>query len=389
MRFVSYAQNFEDVLLWRALHHIESGFYIDVGAQSPVVDSVSQGFYEKGWRGCHVEPTERYASELRQQRPDEPVFQVALGASDGTIELYEIADTGLSTTMAAIAEKHAGDGRHPVRHVVPQQTLDKLFEDLGRTEVHWMKIDVEGAEAIVLQGWRESVVRPWILVIEATRPGTPISVQHEWEQLVLDKGYARVYFDGLNSFFVSNERPELAAAFQVPVNIFDDFELSGLASSPFSHGVVRQLTESRQYSHNLEANRLALLSSASWRITAPLRAVWSGIKHLHQVASGPVATVTDTGAKLLRTPLVWCMQTVLRYPRLAAVARQCLSKVPTMEQKLAGVALREGMVSPAHPAPAVADEATGVPDEALTGWARRIHCRMQALEKTSESRRLS
>ena len=27
--FISYAQNFEDVMLWRALKHVEKGFYID------------------------------------------------------------------------------------------------------------------------------------------------------------------------------------------------------------------------------------------------------------------------------------------------------------------------------------------------------------------------
>ena len=32
MSFISYAQNFEDVMLWRALKHISEGFYIDIGA---------------------------------------------------------------------------------------------------------------------------------------------------------------------------------------------------------------------------------------------------------------------------------------------------------------------------------------------------------------------
>ena len=55
MTFISYAQNFEDVMLWRALKHINNGFYIDIGANDPVVDSVSLAFYENGWRGVHVE----------------------------------------------------------------------------------------------------------------------------------------------------------------------------------------------------------------------------------------------------------------------------------------------------------------------------------------------
>ena len=36
--FESSAQNFEDVMLYRALGDVETGFYIDVGAQDPIID---------------------------------------------------------------------------------------------------------------------------------------------------------------------------------------------------------------------------------------------------------------------------------------------------------------------------------------------------------------
>lgn len=61
MTLTSYAQNFEDVILWRVLRHVERGTYIDLGAQDPVADSVSLAFYENGWRGLHVEPVSFYA----------------------------------------------------------------------------------------------------------------------------------------------------------------------------------------------------------------------------------------------------------------------------------------------------------------------------------------
>jgi hypothetical protein len=44
LTFVSYAQNFEDVLLWRALRQVRNGFYIDVGAAHPDIDSVTRAF---------------------------------------------------------------------------------------------------------------------------------------------------------------------------------------------------------------------------------------------------------------------------------------------------------------------------------------------------------
>ena len=51
MTFISHAQNFEDVRLWRAFSDIREGRYLDIGTQDPVRDSVSHAFYERGWRG--------------------------------------------------------------------------------------------------------------------------------------------------------------------------------------------------------------------------------------------------------------------------------------------------------------------------------------------------
>src|SRR5664279_5697436 len=125
--FTSYAQNFEDVMLWRALRHVDRGFYIDIGAQDPVIDSVSLGFYEQGWRGVHVEPVAVYAQSLRERRPDEVVLQVAVGAQPGTLTLYAIAGTGLSTAQREIALGH-GDAGFPLDEVeVECLTLEQVL----------------------------------------------------------------------------------------------------------------------------------------------------------------------------------------------------------------------------------------------------------------------
>lgn len=232
MTFVSYAQNFEDVMLWRALKHIANGFYIDVGAQDPVVDSVSRGFYEIGWRGVHVEPTARYSTMLRQNRPDETVMQVALGSTVGEVKFYEFPDTGLSTIDGSIAERHRQDGFQSIETIVPVKCLADLLQDYENRDVHWLKIDVEGFEKEVLEGWNDSPTRPWIVVVESTVPRSQEENYLVWEPILLDKGYQFVYFDGLNRYYVSEKHNELSSAFSIPPNVFDDFVLSGQASSP-------------------------------------------------------------------------------------------------------------------------------------------------------------
>ena len=276
MSFVSYAQNFEDVMLWRALRHVHGGFYIDVGAQDPVVDSVSLGFYERGWRGVHVEPTTQYASKLRAARPDETVLQMAVGKSGGPLTFYEFRDTGLSTADAAIAGQHKASGFDCVETQTAVLTLDELLDQNAGRPIHWLKVDVEGLEQAVLESWERSPVRPWILVIESTRPLSQAASHAEWEPLVLSKGYEFAYFDGLNRFYVSREHPELTAAFEHPPNVFDDFVLSGLSSQPFYKRLAQQVTAIQGEAAKKQAALDAMLHSRSWRITAPLR--WVGDK---------------------------------------------------------------------------------------------------------------
>jgi FkbM family methyltransferase len=241
MSFTSYAQNFEDVMLWRALGHVDAGTYVDVGAQHPVVDSVSKAFYERGWRGTHIEPVPEFAELLRRDRPDETVLQVALGAAEGTLELNVIADTGLSTAVSAYAQRHHDEqGMQASRVEVPVLTLKSALRALDGKEVHWLKIDVEGYEEQVLRGWDSRLLRPWVMVVEATVPGSPAIDCAAWDPILVAADYRFVYFDGLNRFYIAAEHGELAAAFSRPPNVFDQVELSGLASSALCRGVAEK-----------------------------------------------------------------------------------------------------------------------------------------------------
>lgn len=226
MSFVSYAQNFEDVMLWRALKHVENGFYIDIGAQHPVVDSVSLAFYEHGWRGVHVEPTQQYSNLLRAARPDESVFQLAIGNQNKRLTFFEFEDTGLSTADAEVARTHQANGFKCRETLVPILSLDALLQQVGARDIHWLKVDVEGLEKEVLESWESSSSLPWIVVVESTRPRSQERTHQNWEFLLFGKGYSHVYFDGLNQFYISPEHPELAKAFDSPPNVFDEFFLA-------------------------------------------------------------------------------------------------------------------------------------------------------------------
>ena len=61
--------------------------------------------------------------------------------------------------------------------------------------VHWLKIDVEGLEEKVLKGWDSQVLRPWVIVVEATIPNSPKVNYVNWEPMLIAADYQFVYFD--------------------------------------------------------------------------------------------------------------------------------------------------------------------------------------------------
>lgn len=225
MSFISYSQNFEDLMLYRALGHIESGFYVDVGAQHPVRDSVTAAFYERGWRGINIEPVPKWARLLRRLRERDINLEVAIHPSADVVEIHE-APGGLSTSVSAYAEGYRANGL-PIRsREVAATRLDAVLAAHAGRDIHFLKIDVEGAESLVLESISLDIHRPWIIVIEATRPGTPEVVSGKWEHLVVQAGYHRVYWDGLNVFYVAHEHMALSQAFSCPPNVFDEVQLA-------------------------------------------------------------------------------------------------------------------------------------------------------------------
>ncbi len=236
MGILSRAQNFEDVMLWRAFADVEAGFFIDVGAQHPIKDSVSKIFSEHGWRGIHIEPTPQFSDLLRADRPNETVIEAVVSDKQGAVSFFYIADTGLSTGHRDIAEAHAAAG-HPYQEItVPTLSLDDLLALAPSDDIHWLKIDVEGMEREVLESWRISQRRPWIVVIEANLPGSQTPSHESWEGLILAKGYHHIYYDGLNRFYVSDAHRALDNHFALPPNVFDGFQFDPLSD----HAIIVQ-----------------------------------------------------------------------------------------------------------------------------------------------------
>jgi FkbM family methyltransferase len=274
--FVSYAQNFEDVILWRALRHIEQGFYIDIGAYSPRIDSVTQAFYERGWRGINIEPLPESLQQFLNARPEDINLDVAVGAMAGESILNVASNPGLSTMNGGQAVQRVRDGLSIAPMAVRVETINTVWAAHVRSDqhVHFLKIDVEGHERAVLLGNDWKAHRPWITVVEATLPGTAEPSHESWEPILTDSCYRYVYFDGLNRFYLAEEHGDLADAFSTPPNVFDNF-------------VRASEVQAVERAWRAEAELATVTASRSWRWTKPLRNAARVARRLRQGTWSP------------------------------------------------------------------------------------------------------
>jgi FkbM family methyltransferase len=225
--FSSYAQNCEDVILYRTLSGVENGFYVDIGAGHPIKDSVTASLYSKGWSGVNVEPNIARYAELVSQRPRDINLNSAISSIGEKVTLFQ--DNRQLGVYSTTSEQQFNEIKnHPdhefVEVVVPCMTLNKVFEQIGNLETHFLKIDVEGTEFDVVKSLDFERHRPWIIVVE-TFHGLNLSEDRSsiFTHLVNSR-YVHVLFDGLNDYFIAKEHEhELKSRLEYGASIRDNY----------------------------------------------------------------------------------------------------------------------------------------------------------------------
>lgn len=219
---ISYADNHEDVVLWRALGSAGRGFYLDVGAGSPDLGSVTRHFYEFGWHGINVEPLPDRARELRAARSRDVTYEVAAGNHGGQQILYRVrGDEQLSTLSPHVARRYRLAGASIDELRIDVRTLDDLLEEVQPERLDFLRISVDGDEQSVLDGidlWRW---RARVLLIHVVGPDGARTVG-DVAQSLRDARYCFASTDGVNDYFVREEETDLCPRL-VPANSNDRF----------------------------------------------------------------------------------------------------------------------------------------------------------------------
>lgn len=207
---VSYSAHGEDLFVrgWLDELGIErtSIRYLDIGGNHPSVLSNTFLFYKMGGVGVVVEPTPKEAKLQAAVRPRDVLIRAGVAFDEQrSATLFQFEPSVYNTFDAVQAEETfsmiTGLG-HPIERretisvpLVPvMELVDKHF---GNQPCHFLSIDVEGVDSLILQSIDWSRFRPWFICCE--RPDEAISSK------ILQAGYSLRCQVPHNAIFVRDD----------------------------------------------------------------------------------------------------------------------------------------------------------------------------------------
>jgi FkbM family methyltransferase len=198
----SYSQHGEDSFLYERLrrYRLESGIYVDVGANHPMAISNTYLFYRHGFQGIVIEPIAELVALHRRFRPRDVALCAGAGSRPGVAEL-RIAKAPVGSSFGDLDE-----GLVWRRELVPVVTLDQVLDAHPAEWVYLLSIDVEGKDVDVLHGAGAMLERVLFVCVESNEEHRDAVIT---EQLVA-RGFAMVTKLGCNLIF-ENDNARFAA----------------------------------------------------------------------------------------------------------------------------------------------------------------------------------
>ena len=206
-RSASFSQFAEDIFASKLMNFGENGFYVDVGAAYPILNSNTYRFYLKGWRGLTIEPNPDLVFQQRRVRPGDVCVPVGIAASEGTLTYYRFTPADYNTFDPELAEQLVARGiRSQSPLVIPTRTLSSILDEYVRDRaIDIMSIDCEGLDLEVVQSSDWKRFRPRLLMVEDHQPSLSAAINSRLTKFLAAADYVFVARLSYTSFFVPCE----------------------------------------------------------------------------------------------------------------------------------------------------------------------------------------
>lgn len=188
----SYSQEGEDVIFGRMSFLPKVGYYVDVGANHPVLYSNTYALYRKGWKGMCFEPIENREWMFALIRPRDVFLPWVVSFKASVIGFTQYSQTQINKVVAA--DYCNSKLMFPL----------SFFVGIKTPHIDIMNIDVEGHELQVLKGFPWHIQKPTVICVEdyALDLAFPKSKIHAF---LTKKGYKLYARTASSSIYVSQK----------------------------------------------------------------------------------------------------------------------------------------------------------------------------------------
>lgn len=167
----SYAQEGEDIILWRLFENKPKGFYVDVGAHHPQRFSNTYLFYKQGWSGINIDAMPGSMAEFQKMRPRDINLEMAIAEEEQDSTFFVFNDPALNTFDMHLAQEREKNTKYTIlrKEQLFTQTLATVLDQHmpQRTIIDFMSIDAEGFDLQVLKSNDWQLYRPTYVLAES------------------------------------------------------------------------------------------------------------------------------------------------------------------------------------------------------------------------------
>tara|TARA_B100001093_G_scaffold491712_1_gene532079 strand:+ start:1582 stop:2328 length:747 start_codon:yes stop_codon:yes gene_type:complete len=169
-------------------------FFVDVGANHPVIDSQSYHLEVLGWEGLLIEPLKEYTDLLKSKRSNK-VIQVACSSKKNHDKILDIIVAGVHSTLNT---KPIAVGVNSNKtQKVKCKTLDYVLKENNiQKNFDFLSVDIEGHEMEMFDGFSLNYWMPKLIILEDH------VINHEKHNYMKKNNYQLICRTGLNSWYV-------------------------------------------------------------------------------------------------------------------------------------------------------------------------------------------
>ena len=203
-KFKSIGGKFDEANIAAKFLPEKDGFYIDIGAGSPIEASNTYLFYRRGWRGICIDPLAINNNLHKVFRPRDKFLRSLVGNSLGGVKFFEFIPSGYSTTDEKAATQLLKKKGVFLIHsrFIQSITLASIAPNVSPEDASLLSIDAEGGDLDVLKSNDFEIFSPRVIICEDYNiylEGVP---SFDLDALLDNFGYKLVKISGYSKVFV-------------------------------------------------------------------------------------------------------------------------------------------------------------------------------------------